>query len=438
MASTERPPSPLQQRHDRGRRACCASADVARPRRPSVLLALARHVDVTTRRTEDWEATNLHTVATRARRTRRERREETRGSHWREDFPDRDDERWRVRLVTRLDLTAGSSPAASRCPCPPTTPPPSPPPRSPTMTLPAPVADRLRAAGLDPVAVEDLVRRALAEDLGGGVDVTSVATIPAEQRSTARPRRPRGGRGRGPAGRGGRLRGGERRRRRGRAARRRRRRGRPRRRAARGDRTRPATCSPPSGRALNLLVPPVRRRHGHPRAGSTRSRAPARRSATPARPRPACGRWRSTPCAAAAASTTGCRCRTPPSSRTTTWSRPAAWPPRSTPSAPAGPGLPVEVEVDSLGAAPRGPRRRRRPRPARQHDPRRDARGRGGRRGTRAGSRPPAGCTLGDAAAVAATGVDYLAVGALTHSAPVLDIGARPAPIATDPFREEA
>ena len=34
------------------------------------------------------------------------------------------------------------------------------------------------------------------------------------------------------------------------------------------------------------------------------------------------------------------------------------------------------------------------------------------------------GLTIGVAAAVAATGVDYLAVGALTHSAPVLDIGA--------------
>jgi nicotinate-nucleotide pyrophosphorylase (carboxylating) len=31
--------------------------------------------------------------------------------------------------------------------------------------------------------------------------------------------------------------------------------------------------------------------------------------------------------------------------------------------------------------------------------------------------------TLASAAQVAATGVDYLAVGALTHSAPVLDIG---------------
>jgi hypothetical protein len=34
------------------------------------------------------------------------------------------------------------------------------------------------------------------------------------------------------------------------------------------------------------------------------------------------------------------------------------------------------------------------------------------------------GLTLDTAAEVAATGVDYLAVGALTHSAPVLDIGA--------------
>ena len=34
------------------------------------------------------------------------------------------------------------------------------------------------------------------------------------------------------------------------------------------------------------------------------------------------------------------------------------------------------------------------------------------------------GLTLADAAAVGATGVDYIAVGALTHSAPVLDVGA--------------
>ena len=40
-------------------------------------------------------------------------------------------------------------------------------------------------AGVDPAYVEDLVRRAVAEDLAGGVDVTSTATVPAEQRGTA-------------------------------------------------------------------------------------------------------------------------------------------------------------------------------------------------------------------------------------------------------------
>lgn len=45
--------------------------------------------------------------------------------------------------------------------------------------------DALTAAGLDAAAVEDLARRTLVEDLGGGVDVTSVATIPADQEGTA-------------------------------------------------------------------------------------------------------------------------------------------------------------------------------------------------------------------------------------------------------------
>jgi L-aspartate oxidase len=48
-----------------------------------------------------WEATNLHLVATALVAAAR-RREETRGSHWREDFPDRDDDRWLGHLVTRL------------------------------------------------------------------------------------------------------------------------------------------------------------------------------------------------------------------------------------------------------------------------------------------------------------------------------------------------
>ncbi|HEX7187623.1 MAG TPA: L-aspartate oxidase [Actinomycetes bacterium] len=51
--------------------------------------------------TEAWEATNLHLVAT-ALAGAALQREETRGSHWREDFPDLDDEHWRAHLVTRL------------------------------------------------------------------------------------------------------------------------------------------------------------------------------------------------------------------------------------------------------------------------------------------------------------------------------------------------
>ena len=50
-----------------------------------------------------------------------------------------------------------------------------------------PLADATRhlllAAGLDPDAVAALVRMAVAEDLMGGVDVTSAATVPADQRS---------------------------------------------------------------------------------------------------------------------------------------------------------------------------------------------------------------------------------------------------------------
>ena len=42
----------------------------------------------------------------------------------------------------------------------------------------------LEAAGLDPACVEALVRATVAEDLDGGVDVTSAATVPPDQRST--------------------------------------------------------------------------------------------------------------------------------------------------------------------------------------------------------------------------------------------------------------
>ena len=49
---------------------------------------------------ETWEATNLHLVATALTSAAR-LREETRGCHWREDFPDRDDAHWRVHVITR-------------------------------------------------------------------------------------------------------------------------------------------------------------------------------------------------------------------------------------------------------------------------------------------------------------------------------------------------
>ncbi len=54
-----------------------------------------------------------------------------------------------------------------------------------TLTLGAELAERLTACALDPAAVERLVRATVAEDLAGGEDVTSVATVPAAQRGVA-------------------------------------------------------------------------------------------------------------------------------------------------------------------------------------------------------------------------------------------------------------
>ena len=51
--------------------------------------------------TEAWETTNLLTVAS-ALVQAATLREETRGAHWRDDFPDRDDEQWRGHLDTVL------------------------------------------------------------------------------------------------------------------------------------------------------------------------------------------------------------------------------------------------------------------------------------------------------------------------------------------------
>jgi L-aspartate oxidase len=54
------------------------------------------------RSTEAWEATNLHALSS-VLAAHALVREETRGSHWREDFPEVDDRRWRVRLVASAD-----------------------------------------------------------------------------------------------------------------------------------------------------------------------------------------------------------------------------------------------------------------------------------------------------------------------------------------------
>lgn len=51
---------------------------------------------------EDWETTNIATIAT-ALTQHALLREETRGSHWREDFPERNDAQWQVRLVSNLN-----------------------------------------------------------------------------------------------------------------------------------------------------------------------------------------------------------------------------------------------------------------------------------------------------------------------------------------------
>jgi nicotinate-nucleotide pyrophosphorylase (carboxylating) len=53
------------------------------------------------------------------------------------------------------------------------------------MSLPDAIADALTQAGLDPKRIAQFAKQTLDEDLLGGVDVTSVATVPEDQRGTA-------------------------------------------------------------------------------------------------------------------------------------------------------------------------------------------------------------------------------------------------------------
>ncbi|AQZ68030.1 L-aspartate oxidase [[Actinomadura] parvosata subsp. kistnae] len=118
-------------------------------------------------RTESWEATNLLTVAT-ALTGAAAARLETRGSHWREDHETRDDNEWLGHLdvtLTEEGLRMTYTPHGD--------------------TMPPRLAHELTAAGLDPAEVDALIDRALEEDLQEAGDVTSLATIPAGQRSVA-------------------------------------------------------------------------------------------------------------------------------------------------------------------------------------------------------------------------------------------------------------
>ena len=92
----------------------------------------------------------------------------------------------------------------------------------------------------------------------------------------------------------------------------------------------------------------------------------------------------------------------------------------------AHPEMPVEVECREPGRGRRRPRHRRLPPAARQHGPRRPARrGRRPRRHRvvrRSTLEASGGVALETVAAISATGVDFISVGALTHSAPALDL----------------
>jgi nicotinate-nucleotide pyrophosphorylase (carboxylating) len=149
--------------------------------------------------TECWEATNLLTVAG-ALAAAAGAREETRGSHWREDCPERDDAGWRGHLDVTLadgvytvgyvpqqaEPTPGPGPAgvaggrADRVP-----PEPVRATRNGAGPLPPALVAEVRDAGLDPAAVLLAVRAALTEDLAVGGDVTSEATIPGDRIGTA-------------------------------------------------------------------------------------------------------------------------------------------------------------------------------------------------------------------------------------------------------------
>ena len=185
----------------------------------------------------------------------------------------------------------------------------------------------------------------------------------------------------------------------------------------------PGCAGRASALALNLLgrlsgIATLTRRYVDAVDGHRR-----RRSSTPARPRPACARSRST----------RSRCGGGTNHRLGLYD---ARPHQGQPSALAGgvarrdrarrgrarPACPIEVEVETLDAGPRGARRRGRPDPARQHDRRTRCARRSALVAGRAELEASGGVTLETVRAIAETGVDFISVGALTHSARSLDV----------------
>jgi L-aspartate oxidase len=65
---------------------------------------------------DSWETTNLLTIAT-ALVSAAAQREETRGCHWRDDFPERDDDRWRLRIHNRLGSDGRLAQSVEEVPC---------------------------------------------------------------------------------------------------------------------------------------------------------------------------------------------------------------------------------------------------------------------------------------------------------------------------------
>jgi len=117
--------------------------------------------------TAAWGATNVHTVAT-ALLTGALAREESRGSHWREDFPATDDLRWRTRVSVRLqegEIVTSREPLTHA-------------------VLSSNTERLLQDVGLGSREISQWVDDALAEDAPAGVDVTSDAIIAPEDRST--------------------------------------------------------------------------------------------------------------------------------------------------------------------------------------------------------------------------------------------------------------